>query len=145
MKLLIKNVHAVDIGLDTITDILIVDGHIVRMGRDIVELCDGDGDRVIDATGLTAMPGLFDMHVHFRDPGQTQKEDILTVPASVATTATFSDLAPSVLAKATTDAIAATAERIKFRAFIVPLLPELSDFSDPILPKKGPPRHHPLE
>jgi hypothetical protein len=74
-----------------------------------------------------------------------EKEDILTVPASVATTATFSDLAPSVLAKAATDAIAATAERIEFRAFIVPLLPELSDFSDPILPKKGPPRHHPLE
>ncbi|MBQ8927753.1 MAG: dihydroorotase [Oscillospiraceae bacterium] len=78
MKLLIKNVHAVDVGLDTVTDILIVDGRIVRMGRDIVELCDGDGDRVIDATDLTAMPGLFDMHVHFRDPGQTQKEDILT-------------------------------------------------------------------
>lgn len=78
MKLLIKNVRAVDKGLDEITDILIVDGKIVRMGTDIVELCDGDGDRVIDATGLTAMPGLFDMHVHFRDPGQTHKEDIRT-------------------------------------------------------------------
>lgn len=78
MKLLIKNVHAVDAGLDTCTDILIIDGKIVRMGEDIVELCDGKDDRVIDATGLTAMPGLFDMHVHFRDPGQTHKEDILT-------------------------------------------------------------------
>ncbi|MBR7038295.1 MAG: dihydroorotase [Oscillospiraceae bacterium] len=78
MKLLIKNVHAVDRGLDEITDILIVDGRIVRMGAGIVEICDGEGDRVIDGTGLTAMPGLFDMHVHFRDPGQTHKEDILT-------------------------------------------------------------------
>ncbi len=78
MKLLIKNVHAVDRGLDEITDILIVDGRIVRMGTGIVEICDGEGDRVIDGTGLTAMPGLFDMHVHFRDPGQTHKEDILT-------------------------------------------------------------------
>lgn len=78
MKLLIKNVHAVDRGLDEITDILVIDGKIARMGQDIVELCDGKGDRVIDATGLTAMPGLFDMHVHFRDPGQTYKEDILT-------------------------------------------------------------------
>ncbi len=78
MKLLIKNVHAVDRGLDEITDVLVTDGTITRMGTDIVELCDGDGDRVIDATGLTAMPGLFDMHVHFRDPGQTHKEDILT-------------------------------------------------------------------
>lgn len=76
MKLLIKNVRAVDKGLDEITDILIIDGKITRMGADIVELCDGRGDRVIDATGLTAMPGLFDMHVHFRDPGQTYKEDI---------------------------------------------------------------------
>ena len=78
MKLLIKNVHAVDRGLDEITDILIVDARIVRMGTGIVEICDGEGDRVIDGTGLTAMPGLFDMHVHFRDPGQTHKEDILT-------------------------------------------------------------------
>lgn len=78
MKLLIKNVHAVDRGLDEITDILMIDGRITRMGTDIVELCDGKGDRVIDATGLTAMPGLFDMHVHFRDPGQTYKEDIKT-------------------------------------------------------------------
>lgn len=78
MKLLIKNVRAVDRGLDEITDILVIDGRIVRMGTDIVELCDGKGDRVIDATGLVAMPGLFDMHVHFRDPGQTHKEDIRT-------------------------------------------------------------------
>ena len=78
MKLLIKNVRAVDAGLDELTDILIVDGIITRMGTDVVELCDGKEDRVIDATGLTAMPGLFDMHVHFRDPGQTYKEDILS-------------------------------------------------------------------
>ncbi|MBQ9695160.1 MAG: dihydroorotase [Oscillospiraceae bacterium] len=78
MKLLIKNVRAVDRGLDELTDILVIDGKITRMGKGIVEICDGEGDRVIDATGLTAMPGLFDMHVHFRDPGQTQKEDILT-------------------------------------------------------------------
>lgn len=78
MKLLIKNVRAVTADSDEITDILIVDGKITRMGTDVVELCDGRGDRVIDATGLTAMPGLFDMHVHFRDPGQTYKEDIQT-------------------------------------------------------------------
>jgi dihydroorotase len=76
MKLLIKNVRAVNADSDAVTDILIVDGKITRMGTDVVEICDGKGDRVIDATGLTAMPGLFDMHVHFRDPGQTYKEDI---------------------------------------------------------------------
>lgn len=33
---------------------------------------------VIDGSGLTAAPGLIDLHVHLRDPGQTDKEDILT-------------------------------------------------------------------
>ena len=33
---------------------------------------------VIDGTGLTAAPGLVDLHVHLRDPGQTWKEDILS-------------------------------------------------------------------
>lgn len=77
MKLLIRNVHAVDRGLDEVTDILIEDGRIARMGTQLSEPM-GEQDRTIDGSGLTAMPGLFDMHVHFRDPGQTHKEDILT-------------------------------------------------------------------
>lgn len=40
------------------------------------------GARVIDATGCTISPGLVDVHVHFRDPGQTEKEDILTGTAA---------------------------------------------------------------
>lgn len=36
----------------------------------------GKNDRVIDAKGCFVMPGLIDMHVHFRDPGQEYKEDI---------------------------------------------------------------------
>ncbi len=74
MKILIQNVRAVDAQLDTTTDILIENGTITKMAQGISETA----DRVIDGTGLTAMPGLFDMHVHFRDPGQTHKEDILT-------------------------------------------------------------------
>ena len=35
-------------------------------------------DTVIDGTGLVAMPGLVDLHVHLRDPGQEEKEDIIT-------------------------------------------------------------------
>ena len=35
-------------------------------------------DKVIDATDCFVAPGLVDTHVHFRDPGQTHKEDILT-------------------------------------------------------------------
>ncbi len=74
MKILIQNVRAVDAQLDRKCDILIENGTITQMSEGISE----SADRVIDGTGLTAMPGLFDMHVHFRDPGQTHKEDILT-------------------------------------------------------------------
>ncbi|MBE6850585.1 MAG: dihydroorotase [Ruminococcus sp.] len=78
MKLLIQNVRAVDVHLDETTDILIDNGRIVKMAQGISE----SADRVINGEGLTAMPGLFDMHVHFRDPGQTHKEDILTGSAA---------------------------------------------------------------
>ncbi len=36
------------------------------------------GDKVIDATGKLVSPGLVDVHVHYRNPGQTYKEDIET-------------------------------------------------------------------
>ena len=35
-------------------------------------------DVVVDAAGKYALPGLIDIHVHFREPGMTQKEDFLT-------------------------------------------------------------------
>ncbi|MCR5141341.1 MAG: dihydroorotase [Ruminococcus sp.] len=78
MELILKNIHAADpvSGLDEVTDIGIDGGKIVRIGG-----CD-IADRVIDCTGLYAVPGLFDMHVHFRDPGLTHKEDILTGAAA---------------------------------------------------------------
>ncbi len=78
MELILKNIHAVDpvSGLDKVTDIGIDGGKILRIGG-----CD-TADRVIDCTGLYAVPGLFDMHVHFRDPGLTHKEDILTGAAA---------------------------------------------------------------
>lgn len=69
--ILIKNIYAV--GQNKICDILIEDGKIKRIADSI----ESDG-KVIDGTGLTAFPSFFDMHVHFRDPGQTHKEDILT-------------------------------------------------------------------
>ncbi|MBO4609603.1 MAG: dihydroorotase [Lachnospiraceae bacterium] len=44
----------------------------------------GEFDEVIDAAGLIAAPGLVDVHVHFRDPGFTAKEDIHTGAAAAA-------------------------------------------------------------
>lgn len=73
-NILIKNIRAVDSLTDEVTDVYISGGKIAEVGADL----DLPADRVIDGTDLVLMPSIFDMHVHFRDPGQTHKEDILT-------------------------------------------------------------------
>ena len=75
MSILLKNVRAVDDMKDFFCDIFIDSGKIMSVGKNISR----EADRVIDGGGrLIVIPGLFDMHVHFRDPGQTHKEDVLT-------------------------------------------------------------------
>ena len=77
--MIIKNGRVIDpkTGLDQITNLLIENGKIVRMGNDIN--ADNYTDaQIIDAAGLVIAPGLIDVHVHFRDPGLTYKEDIHT-------------------------------------------------------------------
>ena len=59
-------------------DMLLKDGVIAKLGKGLTDAA----DIVIDGSKLTALPGLFDMHVHLRDPGQTHKEDILTGAAA---------------------------------------------------------------
>ena len=76
--ILIRNVRAADSTGERICDILLKDGVIAETGQAI----SAAADRVIDGTGLAALPGLFDMHVHFRDPGQTHKEDVYTGTAA---------------------------------------------------------------
>ncbi len=58
-----------------VADVVIEDGKIKGIG-----VFDNDGtyDQVIEASGLLVAPGLVDVHVHFRDPGLTYKEDIHT-------------------------------------------------------------------
>lgn len=82
MKLMIKNGRVVDPvgGMDGVMDVLIEDGRIEAIGRSLTD----QADRVIDAAGLVVSAGLVDMHVHFRDPGQTYKEDIVTGTAAAA-------------------------------------------------------------
>lgn len=75
--MLIKNARIIDptTEKDETNDILIDKlGRISKIGQFEKSL---DGT-IIDATGLVAAPGLVDMHVHFRDPGFTYKEDIYT-------------------------------------------------------------------
>lgn len=75
MELLIKNARVVSPadGINSKADILVRDGKIAAIGENL----SSDGE-VIGADGLYAIPGLVDMHVHLRDPGQTHKEDILS-------------------------------------------------------------------
>lgn len=76
MKLLIKNGRVLNPAenLDKTMDILIEDGIIKKKA----ESMEADADKTIDAKGCFVMPGLIDLHVHFRDPGLTYKEDIET-------------------------------------------------------------------
>ena len=77
---LIKNGYVIDpkSGMEEIQDILIENGKIIQMGKNLMENLSGKPEKIIHADGLVVAPGLVDVHVHFRDPGFTYKEDILT-------------------------------------------------------------------
>lgn len=76
MTILIKNGRLINPSekLDKVMDIFVEDGII----KEKAESIEKQADTVIDATGCYVMPGLIDLHVHFRDPGLTYKEDIET-------------------------------------------------------------------
>ena len=84
--LMLKNVRLIDPATKTdgIRDILIAEKKIIRIAPDLFLEADliarAKGERLekIDCSGLVAAPGLVDVHVHFRDPGYTYKEDILS-------------------------------------------------------------------
>ena len=81
--ILIKNARVMDpeSGFDQVTDILL-DGKKIRQ---IGKVNDVSGiEQVINASGMIAAPGLIDVHVHFRDPGFTYKEDLQTGSAAAA-------------------------------------------------------------
>jgi dihydroorotase len=74
MKIIIKNGRVIDPAskLDSLSDILLEDGKVARIGRDL----DASADTAIDAKGMLVLPGLVDMHVHLRQPGREDKETI---------------------------------------------------------------------
>ena len=76
--MIIKGGRIIDPGSkrDEVLDIKIEDGKIVEIAKDI-EASSGN-EEIIDARGKIVVPGLIDVHVHFRDPGQTHKEDLVT-------------------------------------------------------------------
>jgi len=68
---------------DTVADILIQDGKIAAVGAEAVKKAPADSER-IDVKGLVVCPGLIDMHVHLREPGQAAKETMATGTAAAA-------------------------------------------------------------
>lgn len=76
MKLLIKGGRVINPGkqFDQVADILVEGGKIAAIGENLA----ADGAEVLDATGKVVTPGLIDMHVHLREPGQEAKEDFAT-------------------------------------------------------------------
>ncbi|MDF2883402.1 MAG: dihydroorotase [Clostridiaceae bacterium] len=71
MQLLIKNVRIVDWSQDLTGDVYVCDGKITEIGRELKKSC-----YTIEGNGLVLMPSFIDLHVHFREPGYTYKEDI---------------------------------------------------------------------
>lgn len=76
MALILKNVRAIDpqVNLDEVCDVLIEGDKISQVGKGI----NAEGAEVRDMTGKVLVPGLVDIHVHLREPGYEQKEDIQT-------------------------------------------------------------------
>ena len=69
--------------LDAKADVLISEGKIAAVGADAAKQAPRDAERM-DVSGLIVCPGLIDLHVHLREPGQTAKENIATGTAAAA-------------------------------------------------------------
>lgn len=89
MSLLIKNGKICINGVITNKNIFIQENKITKLTNHEIK-----SDKTIDAKGKIIIPGLIDSHVHFREPGLTQKEDFLTgsMAAAAGGITTFLDM-----------------------------------------------------
>ena len=78
-SLLIQNGTLIDPSqhLHAQIDVLIQNGKVAKIGHNL-----GPADQIIDATGLLVTPGLIDIHVHFREPGDEEEETIASGAAA---------------------------------------------------------------
>lgn len=79
MDTLLKNGKLLDAQGERMADIWIRDGVIAEVGKDLVR-----PGRTVDLSGKLVLPGLVDLHVHLREPGQEGKETIATGTAAAA-------------------------------------------------------------
>ena len=77
MKLVVKSAHVIDpqTAQDAVCDVAIDGTKISAVAKNLEVPSDAE---VLDAQGKYLVPGLVDMHVHFRDPGFEYKETITT-------------------------------------------------------------------
>jgi dihydroorotase len=106
-SILIKNARIIDPSgeFDRKGDIYVGGGVIISIGENLSM----EAENEIDATGLIAAPGLVDMHVHLRDPGFTDKEDI-----NSACNAAAAGGVTSIVAMPNTDPVADNVNTIKY-------------------------------
>ncbi|QOY61443.1 dihydroorotase [Thermophilibacter immobilis] len=109
MAFLLRGAHVVDpqVALDCVRDVLIDEGRIQAVGEDLARPA---GAEAIDARGKYLVPGLVDMHVHFRDPGFEYKETIET-GSRAATHGGFTDVATM----PNTDPVSDTGAEIRYQ------------------------------
>ena len=82
MRLLVRNGRVIDpvSDLDAVVDILIEEGRVFAVGSQLT----APGAEILDASNCVVVPGLIDMHVHFREPGFEYKETIESGGAAAA-------------------------------------------------------------
>ncbi|MFA5118728.1 MAG: dihydroorotase [Candidatus Omnitrophota bacterium] len=112
MSLLIKNGRVVDPAnkIDEVRDVLVEGSRISRVASGIKV----KADTSLDASGMIVMPGLVDMHVHLREPGREDKENIAS-----GTRAALKGGVTSVLAMPNTNPAMDSVERIAFLQGII--------------------------
>ncbi len=136
--ILIRNGHVIDPSqnINEVMDILIKDDKICEIG----DITDTRPDRVYEAKDLIVTPGLVDIHVHLRDPGFTEKEDIFTgcnaaVAGGVTSMLCMPNTKPVIDDQSRIEYVNAVAQRAQAKVYICAAMTkslmgeELSDFS----------------
>ncbi len=114
MKTLIQGGHIVNEGKIFDGSIVVEDGNIIEILQQPPSTTDSY-DEVVDATGCYVLPGIIDDHVHFREPGLTQKADIESESRAAAAggVTSYFDMPNCVPQTTTLDALADKLERAR--------------------------------